>query len=125
MAVVRYIPKRDRRPPGEPEAEVAYKEQRAENERLKVAERDLKLKKTRGEVISRAACLRQAGYVMTSIRQRLLLVPMLAARRLGGTDEARHEAAAVIGAEIRAALEELANFPEKVTTVEQWERTRK
>jgi hypothetical protein len=121
MAEIRYIPRP--REEGEPEADALYKQQRAENERLRVIERETKLAKARGELIERAVCIRQASYVMTSIRQRLLLVPDIAARKIKTDD--RHQARMMIDREIRAALEELANFPEKVTDLGRWERTRK
>jgi phage terminase Nu1 subunit (DNA packaging protein) len=125
MAELRYIPKPPR--PDEDiafEADTVYKQQRAENERLKAEERDVKLARARGELIERAACLRQAAHVMTSIRQRLLLVPTLAARKIPGLPDA-HAAKLIIDEEIRAALEELADFPTKVAEAGEWERRRK
>jgi phage terminase Nu1 subunit (DNA packaging protein) len=121
VANLRYIPRP--REEGEPEADVLYKQQRAENERLKAEERQTKRDKTRGELIERSACLRQANYVMTAIRQRLLLVPALAARKIKADDQ--HAAKLAIDLEIRKALEELADFPDKVTDGGEWERTRK
>jgi hypothetical protein len=124
MAELRYIPRQ--REDGEDAADTLFKQQRAENERLKVTEKEIRLSKARGELIERAACLRQASFVMTSIRQRLMLVPALAARKLvaGGASDS-HAIKLVIAAEIRAALEDLASFPEKVVDISRWERTRK
>jgi phage terminase Nu1 subunit (DNA packaging protein) len=122
MAEVRYIPWP--KEAGDDSAETRYKQQRAENERLKAVEREVRLSKARGELIERAVCLRQAAHVMTSIRQRLLLVPTLAARKIPGLSDA-HAAKLIIDAEIRAALEELADFPKKVAEAGEWERRRK
>lgn len=81
--------------------------------------------KLRGELIERSLCLRQAAHIMTSLRQRLMLVPTLAARRLAVPDDAKHAAKEAIAVEVRAALEELSTFPEKVTEADRWERVRK
>lgn len=122
MPEVRYIPRH--REPEEEEAEAYYKQQRAENERLKALERDVKLRKTRGSLIEREACLRQASSIMVAIRQRLLLVPTLAARAIRpGTSQ--HDVRFAIDKEIRAALGELADFPEKVAGGGRWKERRR
>ena len=123
MSEVRYVPRE--RAPDEQEAESNYREQRAENERLKALERDAKLRKLRGELIERQTCLRQASSIMVAVRQRLMLVPTLAARHITpGTSQ--HDARLAIDKEIRLALSELADFPQKATGAGKWkERTRK
>jgi len=123
MPKLEYVPRH--REPEEEEADAFYKQQRAENERLKALERDAKLRKMRGELIERGQCLRQASSIMVAVRQRLMLVPTLAARSIKpGTSQ--HDARFAIDKEIRAALSELADFPEKVTGVGRWkERKRK
>jgi len=117
MPKLEYVPRP--RAPEEEEDDSNYKQQRAQNERLKALERDVKLRKLRGELIDRDTCLRQASAIMVAVRQRMLLVPTLAARAIVPA-ASQHEVRLAIDKEVRAALSELADFPEKATGTGQW-----
>jgi hypothetical protein len=123
MAVLEYIsraqkrpaaPPRPPRPPKPPnEADERFREERANNERLKALEREVKLAQQRGELISREMVQRQSAFVMTSLRSRLLALPATLSRKLEVSD--RHAAKLLIEREVKAALEELSDFTDRVT----------
>jgi hypothetical protein len=119
MAVVQYVSKAEKRPIIPPrEADEKFREQRAENENLKRIEREVKLAQQRGELISREMAQRQSAFVMTSLRSRLLSLPATLSRKLDVAD--RHAAKLLIEREVKAALEELSDFTDRVTD-DEWQ----
>ena len=120
MAILEYVSRAEKRPPAPPpsprplsEADKRFREQRAENEFLKRIEREVKLAQQRGELISREMVQRQSAFVMTSLRSRLLSLPATLSRKLEVAD--RHAAKLLIEREVKAALEELSDFTDRVT----------
>ena len=107
MAEVRYIPAkaalRERLPPQRApltESEKRYRAARAMGEELKIA-------KMRQELIPRELASKQASFLILSIRARLLAIPS----ELGLEREVEER----LTAGLRAALEELVDFPERVS----------
>jgi hypothetical protein len=64
-------------------------------------------------LISREMVQRQSAFVMTSLRSRLLSLPATLSRKLEVAD--RHAAKLLIEREVKAALEELSDFTDRVT----------
>ena len=81
MAEVRYTPASPRPPRPLPppraepsEAETQYREARAQNEKLRVRERELRMAKAKSELIPREVVLKQASFLVLSLRARLLAI---------------------------------------------------
>lgn len=125
MAEVRYIPAPPRPPRPLPppraqpsEAETKYREARAENEKLRVRERELRIARAKKELIPREHCIRQATFLVIALRQRLLAIPAQHARELLNIADER-EMARRLDAIVRDALSEIAELPLKVSD-ERW-----
>ena len=80
---------------------------RARKEEALAIKRENEAREHRGELIARPAALRQASYIFVAIRQKLLGLPTLLARKLAG--KTRHEMRMIIDAEIRGCLTELSD----------------
>ena len=114
MAIVQYIPAPPKPPkPPEPprqrlppqrapltESEERYRQARAMGEEMKIA-------KAKQELIPRDLALKQASFLVLSIRARLLALPAEM-----GLDRELEEK---LTHKLRSALEELVDFPERVT----------
>ena len=107
MAEVRYIPAkaalRERLPPQRApltECEKRYRQARAMGEELKIA-------KMRQELIPRSLASKQAAFLVLSIRARLLAIPS----ELKLDRELEEE----LTNKLRSALDELVDFPERVS----------
>jgi hypothetical protein len=75
--------------------------------------REAEAKRRTGQLIEKAEATRQASFLFVTIRQRLLALPPLLARRLDVPD--KHQARMIIDSAIREVLTELAELPNVIT----------
>jgi phage terminase Nu1 subunit (DNA packaging protein) len=97
-------------------AELLVEQTRERRAKAEIAEMEMRQRKR--ELIERSDVLRQASFIMSSIKGRLLSLPTPLSRRLVG-GKTQHEMRMIIGAAVRECLEDLADFPNKVTE-KQW-----
>lgn len=94
-----------------PQEKIDYDEARARNESAKAQINEIELKKTAGEYGSRAAFRQATATVLASLAQTLRSVPDNLERKMGVSAEVAEE----VGAQIDAALDDLANEFEMLT----------
>ena len=80
---------------------------RARKEEALAIKRENEAREHRGELIARPEALRQASFIFVSIKQKLLGLPTLLARKCAG--KTQHEMRMIIDAEIRGCLTELSD----------------
>jgi hypothetical protein len=107
----KYIGKGKSQPTPEQEERDAAKAKliaaRARKEEALAIKRENEAREHRGELIARSEALRQASYIFVAIRQKLLGLPTLLARKLAG--KTQHEMRMIIDAEVRGCLTELSD----------------
>ena len=100
------------------ESHAKYTAARARKETALAELRESEAKKRSGELIEKSIAVRQASFLLTTIRQRLLALPAQVAHKVGEPDA--HRIRLIVDEAIRAALTELADFPDIVTTKGQY-----
>ncbi len=95
------------------ESNAKFAAARARKETALAELREAESKRRAGELIEKSVAVRQASYLFVTIRQRLLAMPSVLARKINTPD--RHATRMLIDSEIRAALTELAELPNVIT----------
>ena len=95
------------------ESNARFAAARARKESALADLREAESKRRAGELIEKATATRQASFLFVTIRQRLLALPPLLARRLDVPD--KHQARMIIDSAIREVLTELAELPNVIT----------
>ena len=96
----------------------AWRQERIAHERSKRALADTRLARSKRELIPRELALKQAAFLVLSLRARLLAIPEQHAGELTAIADERVMAGR-LDAILRTALDELVGMPEKVTD-EHW-----
>jgi hypothetical protein len=105
------------------EADRKFVEQKTRQTKIQSTLREVDLRKKRYELIARAEVERRTSFFMVAFKQRLLALPAILSRKLDVKD--KHAARLIIDEEVKSALNELADMPEKVCVAqelndEQW-----
>jgi hypothetical protein len=95
-----------------PELSRVYIEERSAKMALQRRAAEIDLAEREGSLISRRRAKIQLGFLLTGLRQRLLSFVYALPRELAGKNE--HECGRILDAEVRAALRDIATWPERM-----------
>ena len=94
--------------------DVEFRRERAAHEKIRRIEREANLARMRGELISRDEAQRQASYLVTELRQKMLLLPARISHKLDLDAPLRHKTKLELDAAIHAALDEFSQLPDVI-----------
>ena len=95
------------------ESDAKFSAARARKEGALADLREAESKKRQGELIERRTAIHQATFLLITFRQRLLSFATTLPRKL--VNKTEHEMKMIIDAQVREVLNELSEFPERVT----------